>query len=80
MAGVTDPSKCLFVDDSLQNVRAAKKLGWGSCVYYREKRTVDGELKNEGLIDGVDVTIESLEELRTVWGHIFKANSNSATA
>ncbi|KIJ56607.1 hypothetical protein M422DRAFT_22760 [Sphaerobolus stellatus SS14] len=78
-ASVTDPSKCLFVDDSLQNVQAAKKLGWGSCVYFREKRTVEGVLKNEGPIEGVDATIENLEELRTVWKYIFKPDNNSAT-
>jgi len=73
-AKVNDPAKCLFVDDNLQNVQAAKKLGWGSCVYYRERRTVDGELRDTvSNVEGVDATIESLEELRTVWKHIFKS-------
>lgn len=38
-----DPSKasekfkCLFVDDSLSNVRAAKHFGWKSNIWYREQ-------------------------------------------
>ncbi|KAI5893475.1 pyrimidine 5-nucleotidase [Schizophyllum commune H4-8] len=28
-AGITDPSKCYFVDDSLKNLKAAHALGWG---------------------------------------------------
>jgi len=78
-AGVIDPSKCLFVDDSLQNVQAAKKLGWGSCVYFREKRTVDGERSSDRAIEGVDATIENLEELRTTWKDMFKSDNNSST-
>ncbi|KAF8525320.1 Haloacid dehalogenase-like hydrolase-domain-containing protein [Gautieria morchelliformis] len=71
-AKVSDPSKCHFVDDNLQNVQAAKKLGWGSCVYFRERRATDGELRDKEDAEGVDATIESLEELRTLWKHIFK--------
>lgn len=29
--GLSDPSKCYFVDDSALNIRAAKDLGWHSC-------------------------------------------------
>ena len=34
--GVKDPSKCYFVDNSALNVKAAKELGWGSCVLFSE--------------------------------------------
>ena len=53
-------------------MQAAKKLGWGSCVYFREQSTVDGEVEAKEDVEGVDATIESLEELRTLWKHIFK--------
>jgi len=67
-AAVSNPAQCLFVDDSLKNVRAAKALGWGSSVYFREK---DADRPDaEGV--GVDATISDLEELRTVWAHLFK--------
>ncbi|KAF8351376.1 Haloacid dehalogenase-like hydrolase-domain-containing protein, partial [Amanita rubescens] len=36
-AGVTDPSKCYFVDDSIRNVVAARSQGWGHCVHFYEK-------------------------------------------
>lgn len=71
-AKVNDPSKCYFVDDNLQNVQAAKKLGWGSCVYFREKKTIDEEVWDREDVEGVDATIESLEELRILWKQIFK--------
>lgn len=66
-ANVQDTSKCLFVDDNLQNVQAAKRFKWGSCVYYREPGGTDGATNEE-----VDATINSLEELREVWPCIFK--------
>jgi pyrimidine and pyridine-specific 5'-nucleotidase len=71
-ANISDPSICHFVDDNLQNVQAAKKLGWGSCVYFREQRALDGESRSRQDVEGVDATIESLEELRKLWKHIFK--------
>lgn len=72
VAQVTDPTKCLFVDDNLQNVQAAKKLGWGSCVYFREKKLIE-EQRDDGVpVEGVDAIIENLDELRVVWKHIFK--------
>jgi hypothetical protein len=78
-AKISDPSKCHFVDDNLQNVQAAKKLGWGSCVYFRERRAIDGELRDKEEVEGVDATIESLEELRTLWKHVFKTEEVQAS-
>lgn len=31
-----DPSKCLFIDNSTANVKAAKELGWQSCILLNE--------------------------------------------
>jgi hypothetical protein len=36
----TDREKCLFVDDALPNVRAAKSFSWKSSVWFREKLTL----------------------------------------
>lgn len=77
-AGVTDPSKCYFIDDSLKNVVAAKKLGWGSCVLYRESTPDPSNPVVSGgdpSTAGIDATIASLQELRTVWSHLFKDDS-----
>ncbi|KAI6047407.1 pyrimidine 5-nucleotidase [Pisolithus marmoratus] len=79
-AGISDPSKCLFVDDSKQNVVAAKKLGWGRCAHFYEaglEAMEGGKLKTLGQngdiaasANGV-VVINDLEELRTIWPDIF---------
>jgi pyrimidine and pyridine-specific 5'-nucleotidase len=80
-ANVTDPSKCLFVDDNRGNVDAAQALGWGRCVHFCEVgvETVEGgQIKTIGSkrLAGAEpngvVVISDLEELRTVWSDIFK--------
>jgi pyrimidine and pyridine-specific 5'-nucleotidase len=35
-AGVNDPTRCLFVDDNLGNVKAAMSLGWTRSIHFRE--------------------------------------------
>lgn len=37
----SDYAKCLFVDDSLSNVRGAKNFGWKSNIWFREQLTPD---------------------------------------
>lgn len=82
MAGITDPSKCLFVDDSITNVRAAHELGWGRCVHFCERglRSVEGgrvkEIGSDSPAESDDSGIQvisRLEELRTLWPDIFKS-------
>jgi len=74
-AGITDPSKCYFIDDSRINVDAARKLGWGHCIHFCER----GMTATEG---GIEVTIghhgdlkedavATLDDLRTVWSELF---------
>jgi len=85
-ANIKSPASCYFIDDNLGNVRAAKALGWGSCVYFREKTNVRGagkskaeeartkeeeEIKGDETVEGVDWVISDLEELRRVWSELF---------
>jgi pyrimidine and pyridine-specific 5'-nucleotidase len=80
-AGVTDPSKCYFIDDNRKNVDAARKLGW-NCIHFCEEgiETMEGgqikRIENErSPTDTPRDCIQSivdLEELRKVWPHIFK--------
>ncbi|CCM03166.1 uncharacterized protein FIBRA_05288 [Fibroporia radiculosa] len=79
-AGISDPSKCYFVDDSISNIKAAKTLGWGSCVHFCEHGMMSvegGKVKEIGkdISEGSDgiVVISKLEELRTVWSELFKS-------
>ena len=76
-AGVTDPGKCLFVDDSFSNIEGAKRVGWIRCVHFRE---VGHELLHAKRIAGVsekpisgDVipVVTDLQQLRDVWPDIF---------
>ena len=78
-AGVSDPKKCYFIDDSRSNVAAAIRLGWGRCVHFCEEglETVEGGKAKQIGADGQaplpEATIISrLEELRTVWSDVFK--------
>jgi len=78
IAGVTDPSKCYFIDDSKNNVVAAWKLGWRRCVHFSERglQTVEGGQSTEitsgpnDVPSGIEV-INHLQELRSVWSELF---------
>ena len=74
-AGITDPSKCYFVDDSRLNVDAAKRFGWGHCIHFCEQglTATEGGLEitighDENLKDDA---IATLDELRKVWSELF---------
>lgn len=80
-ANVTDPSKCLFVDDNRGNVDAAKRERWGRCVHFHEaglQSVKDGSAEEIGSKRDEDVVgndiavISNLEELRVLWPDIFK--------
>lgn len=82
IAQISDPSKCLFVDDSKLNVIAATKLGWGQCAHFHETGldvVEGGKKKTLGIgsgsaadMEGIAV-ISNLEELRVIWPHIFSS-------
>ncbi|TFK75821.1 pyrimidine 5-nucleotidase [Pluteus cervinus] len=84
-AGIQDPSQCYFIDDSLGNVRAAHALGWGHCVHFHEvglEQMEGGKLKRIGdeVEDGRPNDkgfhhINDLEQLRTLWSEVFKAEA-----
>jgi pyrimidine and pyridine-specific 5'-nucleotidase len=74
-AGITDPSKCYFVDDSRLNVDAAKRFGWGHCIHFCEQglTATEGGLEitighDENLKDDA---IATLDDLRKVWSELF---------
>ncbi|KAH7105406.1 pyrimidine 5-nucleotidase [Auriculariales sp. MPI-PUGE-AT-0066] len=76
-AGVTDPSRCLFVDDSLLNCRAAKQLGWGHVVWFCEDGTAKISMHGPAVedprkVEGVDAVVFSILELRDIWSFVFK--------
>ncbi|KAI3618358.1 hypothetical protein CBS9595_002721 [Malassezia furfur] len=56
-----------FVDDSMQNIVAARALGWPSCVYFDELHPADAP---RTLDNGV-VSVSSLQQLPRVWPGVF---------
>jgi pyrimidine and pyridine-specific 5'-nucleotidase len=77
-AGVNDPTRCLFVDDNLGNVKAATRVGWIRSVHFREhvpetiERHVTHTDKDQKTIteDGTPI-INNLQQLRELWSDIF---------
>ena len=77
-AGVNDPTRCLFVDDNLGNVKAARSVGWIRSVHFREHapETIDAHVtytdKDQKTItkDGTPI-INNLQQLRDLWSDIF---------
>lgn len=86
-AGVSDPSKCYFIDDSLINIRAAHALGWGHCVHFHEvgletmeggKMKLLGDVPEDGRLEDAQIRhINNLEQLRDIWPEIFKETSQT---
>ncbi|KAI5124940.1 hypothetical protein M0805_007367 [Coniferiporia weirii] len=83
-AGISDPLKCYFVDDSKTNVDAARRLGWGHCIHFCETGlvTTEGGVKKTIAIASASnpdlaeqTQVEALEELRTVWPELFREGS-----
>lgn len=69
-AGLSDLSKCYFVDDSRGHVDAARAVGWAKCVHFCERENLEGEKIQTERENGV-VEIATLEQLRSVWPEIF---------
>jgi len=76
-AGVQDPQRCLFVDDSISNVEGAKRVGWIHSVHFREHGpegvealSINSMAKELITKDGIPI-INDLQQLREVWPDIF---------
>jgi pyrimidine and pyridine-specific 5'-nucleotidase len=77
-AGVNDPTRCLFVDDNLGHVKAARSVGWIRSVHFREHapETIEAHVthtdKDQETItkDGTPI-INNLQQLRELWSDIF---------
>jgi pyrimidine and pyridine-specific 5'-nucleotidase len=77
-AGVNDPTRCLFVDDNLGHVKAARSVGWIRSVQFREHapETIEAHVthtdKDQETItkDGIPI-INNLQQLRELWSDIF---------
>ena len=71
IAGCDDPSACLFLDDSVSNMRAAKKVGWRTVLVGRYARDGGALIECAEADDAVD----RVHELRTVAPELFVENA-----
>jgi len=71
LANVTDPSACVFADDSVKNIKAAKAVGWRTILVGLYDRDTGARIT----CDAADQHIASLRELRGVMPEIFKGNA-----
>lgn len=70
IAGVTlEPSECLFLDDSVSNMRAAKSVGWRTVLVGRHARDTGDCIECEH----ADHAVDKVHELRTVAPELFQA-------
>jgi len=62
IAGIQDPSRCYFADDSAMNVIAAQKLGWKAALVHPEK-------------DGATPHVPTIFDLPKVFPELFSSFS-----
>ena len=66
IAKCDDPSACLFLDDSVSNVKTAKKVGWRTVLVGKHHRDCGSEI----VCDEADHAIHRIHELPDVLGHL----------
>lgn len=68
IAGATEPSQCLFFDDSVKNIRAARAFGWRTVLVGKVDRDTRGPVMN---CEEAEVHIATLHELPHAAAHLF---------
>jgi pyrimidine 5'-nucleotidase len=71
IAGVEDPESCLFLDDSLTNIRAARNVGWRSVLVGRVGRDHGKPIESEH----AELEIDRIHEFRSVLPELFQTSS-----
>ena len=74
-ANVTDPSRCMLLDDSVQNIRAAKEIGWKTCLVGLYERDTDKRIE----CPEADFSVDRLIELRNVLPGLFSQERKFST-
>ena len=67
IAGVTEPSSCVFCDDSVKNIRAAKAVGWRTVLV----GLYDRDSGRAIVCPEADVHIAALRDLRSALPELF---------
>lgn len=70
-AGVNDPSRCMLVDDSVQNIRSAKSMGMRTCLVGLQDR----ETSQKIVCPEADYAINRLLEMEQVMPGLFSSQT-----
>ena len=66
-ANVSDPTRCMLIDDSVQNIRAAKSMGMRTCLVGLYERGTNAKIT----CPEADFAVERLTELKNVLPGLF---------
>ncbi len=69
VAGITDPRACLFLDDSVTNIKAARHVGWRSILVGKVARDSGEAISSEH----AELEIHTIHEIETVLPELFVA-------
>lgn len=72
VAGVDNPEKCLFLDDSLTNIRSARLIGWRSVLVGRVGRDCGSPISSEH----AELEVDRIHDMRKVLPELFYYGSN----
>jgi pyrimidine 5'-nucleotidase len=67
IAGVDDPEACIFLDDSLKNIEAARKIGWRGVLVGRVGRDCGKPISS----DHAELEIDRIHDIRQVLPELF---------
>lgn len=70
IAGVEDPKRCIFLDDSVKNICAAREIGWQSVLVGQVGRDCGKTISTEH----AEQEIERIQELPSVLPELFDSD------
>lgn len=71
VAGVNEPESCLFLDDSVKNIHAARKVGWRSVLVGRIGRDCGKQVSS----DHAEHEVDRIHDIPSVLPEIFNSTS-----
>lgn len=72
VAGVDDPERCIFLDDSVKNIHAARQIGWRSILVGTIGRDCGQPISSEH----AELEIDRIHEVRTVLPELFAESTD----
>ncbi|KAK9455579.1 HAD-like domain-containing protein [Dipodascopsis uninucleata] len=66
-AGISEKSRCLFIDDSYNNIKGAKEFGWKTTIHFLDANDPSPKIK------AGDYEIRDFEEIKQIVPELFKS-------